>query len=186
MPRSTFFGIIVLFISCKEANKESTNNDNYEVLAKDSLASDTVFEHEALTYAEDSIMNFYIAMAHKFDTIPADNNSFISDDPEVKNIARPNRTYIKNPKYSLFNFFGVWGGDENEPVSDFRVDKDIFDVADYEGNANMPYILYNDSLIVFYNDFIRNGKIIFSSKDSLVIRWKNFDGNYIHSYNRWE
>jgi hypothetical protein len=35
----------------------------------------------------------------------------------------------------------------------------------------MPYLLNQDSLTIFYNDFIKKGKIVSVSKDNLKIHW---------------
>jgi hypothetical protein len=131
--------------------------------------------------------DYFISLAYKqSDTLLGDVNQFISDVKGMPNIERPKQSLIINSKYSLKDLRGVWGGAPDEPVADFELDSSYFLVADYDGNGDMPYILHTDSIYVFYNDFIRKGKIIYSTKDSLVISWRTFDSSDNHKYRRWE
>jgi hypothetical protein len=195
MQRLTII-LIIFLLSCGTTKQENQENsiDSVTTEIKSEVISD---EHpnielkldtivQSIDPSEDSLLLSFINLGQRFNTFPEDSYQFLNDDPNTQNIKRPSRTYIKMPKYPLKNLFGVWGGGKDEPVSDFRIDSKIFDVADYDGESDMPYILYNDSIIVFYNDFIRTGKIILSTTDSLTIRWKNLEGSNDHEYIRWK
>ncbi|GJM60752.1 hypothetical protein [Persicobacter diffluens] len=57
------------------------------------------------------------------------------------------------------------------PHADFWFKPNEFYVVDYDGDGAMPYILKEDSLTIFYNDFIQKGVILSVSKDTLKIYW---------------
>jgi hypothetical protein len=101
---------------------------------------------------KDSILDYYIPLAIKNIELEIDNEFYRSDVEETRNIERPTKSYVSNPKFDVNNLYGVWGGDETEPVSEFQIDSQLCDIADYDGDANMPYIYTNDSLFIFYND----------------------------------
>jgi hypothetical protein len=130
---------------------------------------------------DDSIMHYFIQVAAKPMEVPEDGNPYISDLETVKNIARPPKPYIQQPKYSMEKLYGVWGG-KDAPVADFNISKAYIDIGDYEGDGRMPYIVDKDELIIFYNDFIRKGKIKFLSNDSLLISWPSGEQGYV----RWK
>jgi hypothetical protein len=130
---------------------------------------------------DDSIMHYFIQVAAKPVEVPEDGNPYISDLETVKNIARPPKPYMHQPKYSMEKLYGVWGG-KDAPVADFNISKAYIDVGDYEGDSRMPYIVDKDELIIFYNDFIRKGKIKFLSNDSLLISWPSGEQGYV----RWK
>ncbi|MES2546014.1 MAG: hypothetical protein V4548_14110 [Bacteroidota bacterium] len=185
MKKLIIISLYFLF-SCGQVTSNKHINEQIETDGDDNIQKELKMDNivQSISKRDDSIMKHFIRIA-QLDSTSEDNYSLISDALQIKNIARPDRSYIQNPKYSLDNFFGVWGGGENQPVADFQVDAKNFEVGDYDGNGTMPYILYKDSIIVFYNDFIRNGKIINSTKDSLTIRWKGSDG-YDYPYTRWK
>jgi|GEM_PF-972886 len=168
-------------ISCSinKKNEENQNSTEVEINSKNDNQ-----EIAPLNREDDSIMRHYIYIANLNNEIP-EGNPYIEDIESIKNIDRPSRSYIKESTFSTSNLFGVWGR-ENEPVSDFRIDAKTFDAADYFGNGNMPYIIYKDSIIIFYNDFISKGKIVYNSSDSLAIKWKANEEDYIQGYSRWK
>lgn len=92
----------------------------------------------------------------------------------IPNIKRPLRSSIKNFKFSKDKLFGIWVRDSSSeaPHATFQITKKSFYVVDYDGDGDMPYDIDKDSITVYYNDFIKRGKIInATSHDSLVIHW---------------
>ncbi|MFZ6665977.1 hypothetical protein [Peijinzhouia sedimentorum] len=92
-------------------------------------------------------------------------------DLENENIDRPDKTLITNPKIDITKLFKIWTLDPNGPHADFWFKPTEFYVVDYDGDGAMPYLLNQDSLTIFYNDFIQKGKIVSVSKDTLKIHW---------------
>lgn len=92
-------------------------------------------------------------------------------DLETVNINRPEQTTITNPAFDTTHLFKIWTLDPDGPHADFWFKRTEFYVVDYDGNGAMPYILNQDSLTIFYNDFVQKGKIVSVSKDTLKIRW---------------
>jgi hypothetical protein len=92
-------------------------------------------------------------------------------DLERKNIDRPNKTIIINPTVDTTELFKIWTLDPDGPHADFWFKQTEFYVVDYDGVGAMPYLLNQDSLTIFYNDFIKKGKIVSVSKDNLKIHW---------------
>jgi len=114
----------------------------------------------------------------KTETVSKDNTDLKS----IEDISRPNKSEILNPKYDANLIFGIWTNDVNGPHADFEITKKYFFVVDYDGNGEMTYLINNDSLKVFYNDFISVGIITKATKDSLSINW---DNNGISNYVKW-
>jgi hypothetical protein len=92
-------------------------------------------------------------------------------DLEAENIDRPEKTVITNPTFDTTHLFKTWTLDPDGPHADFWFNRTEFYVVDYDGNGAMPYILNQDSLTIFYNDFVQKGLIVSISKDTLIIRW---------------
>ncbi|HLV51257.1 MAG TPA: hypothetical protein VKY44_04810 [Flavobacterium sp.] len=109
-------------------------------------------------------------------------SSFNTDNPEIDNIERPNKSTIKTELDTTL-LFGIWTSEPNGPHADFELTSKSFFVVDYDGNAKMPYELINNNLKIYYNDFIQEGKVISIDKDTLKIMWKDF--GYINNYVRW-
>lgn len=109
-------------------------------------------------------------------------DSYFTDNPQIKNIERPSKSYIISDIDTAL-LFDIWVYDPNGPHADFVLDADYFDVADYDGDSRMPYILQQRNLIVFYNDGIQYGKVVSLTKDLLKIHWHNMvdTTNYV----RW-
>jgi hypothetical protein len=89
---------------------------------------------------------------------------------------------IINPAFSTKYLFGVWTTAANGPHADFTLDSNSFYIADYDGNGNRPYVIREDSLIIFYGDFTSRNKILKADSDSLIL--ENEDGVVKHV--RWK
>jgi hypothetical protein len=98
-------------------------------------------------------------------------------------INRPSKTVI-NSTIDTSLLFSIWTSDPTGPHADFVFSGKSFFVVDYDGNGDMPYILLDKKLKVFYNDFVQEGEIISVSKDSLKIKWKDYD--LINNYVKWK
>ncbi|HEX8531446.1 MAG TPA: hypothetical protein VF646_15550, partial [Cytophagales bacterium] len=85
-------------------------------------------------------------------------------------IRKPAKSQIINPAFALKDVFGVWTTDPNGPHADFSLDSNSFYIVDSDGNGDMPYILRNDSLIIFYDEFIGKNKILKADQDSLILQ----------------
>jgi hypothetical protein len=92
-------------------------------------------------------------------------------DLERKNIDRPDKTIIINPTVDTTELFKIWTLDPDGPHADFWFKQTEFYMVDYDRVGAMPYLLNQDSLTIFYNDFIKKGKIVSVSKDNLKIHW---------------
>ena len=79
--------------------------------------------------------------------------------------------------------FGVWTYDPKGPHADFELTKKSFYVVDYDGDADMPYILNQDTIRVYYNDYVSVGIIKNATKDTLKI---DLDENGITNYVKWK
>jgi hypothetical protein len=96
-------------------------------------------------------------------------------DLENENIERPANTLIKNPTVDTTHLFKIWTLDPDGPHADFWFKKTEFYVVDYDGDGTMPYVLHQDSLTIYYNDFIQKGRIISVGKDTLKIHWTGIE-----------
>lgn len=92
------------------------------------------------------------------------------------------KSEIINPAFSTDYLFGVWTTDPNGPHADFALDSNSFYIVDYDGNGHRPYVIREDSLIIFYGDFTGRNKILKADQDSLVL--ENEDGVVKHV--RWK
>jgi hypothetical protein len=102
-------------------------------------------------------------------------SEYNTDQADIENIERPERTLIINPSIDTSKFFRIWTLDPDGPHADFRITKNEFYVVDYDGDGSMPYILDKDSLTIYYNDFIQKGRVLKVTKDSLKIMWDDAD-----------
>jgi hypothetical protein len=90
---------------------------------------------------------------------------------------------IIRPKFPVEELFGIWTTDSDGPHADFRLDSSSFYIVDYDGDGDMPYLLIEDSLTIFFNDYISKNKILKADKDSFIleseygvarhVRWKD-------------
>lgn len=101
----------------------------------------------------------------------------------AQTIDRPKHSKIIKTKYNLNLLFGVWTYDPKGPHADFELTKKSFYVVDYDGNADMPYIINQDTIRVHYNDYVSVGIIKNATKDTLKINW---DENGITNYVKWK
>ncbi|MFN3404266.1 MAG: hypothetical protein ACK40G_09255 [Cytophagaceae bacterium] len=118
---------------------------------------------------------------------PANRKSFPisdynTDNPNIGNIKRPARSTVIT-KLDTVALFGIWTMDPEGPHADFQFSKESFYVVDYDGDGDMPYELINRKLKIYYNDFIQEGEIISVTKDTLKVKWKEYE--FVNSYVRW-
>lgn len=105
-----------------------------------------------------------------------------TDLASVANIARPATSKVVGSQFPLENLYGIWTYDPEGPHADFDLNEKWFYVVDYDGNGEMPYLIQQDSIIVYYNDFIARGHIKEATGESLKISW---DGQEATGYVRW-
>ena len=155
--------LIVVLVSCN--NQTSQTSDKAEI-----STSVENREHDNIELANQDNREVY--------TI----SDFNTDNPKIQNINRPKKSTIKTNLDTAL-LFAVWTSDPDGPHADFELTSNSFNVVDYDGNGDMPYELNDDKLKVYYNDFIHEGKVISVDKDTLKIKWKNFDN--INNYVKW-
>ena len=102
-------------------------------------------------------------------------SEYNTDNPNIENIKRPEKTIIRNLTIDTTQAFGIWTQDPNGPHADFWLTAKGFLVVDYDGDGHMPYILDGNKIMVFYNDFIQEGTITSTKNDTLKIRWADFE-----------
>ncbi|RYX98535.1 hypothetical protein EON78_05110 [bacterium] len=151
------------------------------VFACNSVENDSEINDTSASVADDSLG--YNELAQQFDSNRIYTQSaYNGDDPEISNIKRPKESVIKTSLDTTL-LFDVWVSDTTAPVADFNVSGKFWNIQDYDGDSQMPYILEGENLKVYYNDFIQNGKIVSINKDTLAIKWDGWDKatNYV----RW-
>jgi hypothetical protein len=123
-------------------------------------------------------------------TIPKTENRIVETISEknaviqsVQNIDRPKQCKIIKTKFDLKLLFGIWTYNPEGPHADFQLTKKSFYVVDYDGDGAMPYIINQDTIKVYYKDFISVGIIKNATKDTLKIDW---DENGITNYVKWK
>ncbi len=127
---------------------------------------------------------------HGYDQLADEQNrkaytsSEYNTDLENENIKRPNNSIIKNPTIDTTQLFRMWTIDPDGPHADFWFTRTVFYVVDYYGDGAMPYIINQDSLTIFYNDFVKKGRIIFVNRDTLKIHWNECEKPT--KYVKWE
>lgn len=107
---------------------------------------------------------------------------YFADNPTVENIQRPSRNSIHTDIDTAI-LFDIWATDLDGPHADFAWSAAYFDVADYDGDSRMPFVLDGRNLKVFYNDGIRYGEIVSATNDTMKIHWQEMDEAI--SYLRW-
>lgn len=110
-------------------------------------------------------------------------SDYNSDNLEVENIVRPNKSII-NTKLDTNLLFGIWTSDPKGSHADFEISNKSFFVVDYDGDGDMPYELIDNNLLIYYNDFTYEGHIISVDKDTLKIIWE--DVEHVTSYVKWK
>jgi hypothetical protein len=153
MKKYLLFIFVLIVISC--AKKESTKKAN--------------LEKSTIHKTENRIV----------ETVSEKN----TDIESVQNIEQPKQSKIINPKFDSKLLFGIWTYDPDGPHADFQLTKKSFYVVDYDGNGDMPYLINQDTIKVYYNDFISVGIIKNATKDTLKIDW---DENGIINYVKWK
>ncbi|CAM1343074.1 hypothetical protein [Tenacibaculum aestuarii] len=107
-------------------------------------------------------------------------SEYNTDNPEIENIKRPEKSVIRNSEIDTINLFGIWVSDLDSPHADFEISKNSFFIVDYDGDGDMPYTLNKNKLTVFYNDFIQTGIVTAKNKDTLKIKWSNTNNKTIY------
>lgn len=154
---TSIFILILIGVSCKNENK---NNGLYSN-AKSELKTDSI--------------NAYNELANPYKKETFTISEYNTDNPEIENIKRPEKTIIRNLAIDTTQAFGIWAQDPNAPHADFWLSAKHFLVADYDGDGHMPYILDGNKITIFYNDFVQKGTITSTENDTLKIKWAEFD-----------
>lgn len=110
-----------------------------------------------------------------------DATPIIAEKPSIENLDKSKFLNITVDTSLLFN---IWTTDPNGPHADFWIRSKDFYIVDYDGDGSMPYNLKNDSIIIHYEDYIEEGKILKVTRDSLTIHWK--DSPSPSNYVKWE
>jgi hypothetical protein len=101
----------------------------------------------------------------------------------IEKAERPKQSKIVNSKFDLELLFGIWTYDPNGPHADFELTRKSFYVVDYDGNGDMPYVINQDTIKVYYEDYESVGIIKAVTKDTLKIDW---DKNGIVNCVKWK
>lgn len=153
----SIFFLILISISCKNEKKNDGLNSNTE----SELKIDSINAYNEL------------ANPDKKETFTI--SEYNTDNPEIENIKRPEKTIIRNLEIDTTKAFGIWAKDPNGPHADFWLTAESFYVVDYDGDGAMPYILDKNEITIFYNDFVQKGIITSTKNDTLKIKWSDFD-----------
>jgi len=168
--------LISLNISCNNSRK--INSPDLKV---DEISDKTTpIIDENLNIQKDSVLNGYDELANTQNRDKYTVSEYNTDNKEIENIKRPDKSIIRNLEIDTTNAFGIWTLDPNGPHADFLFDKDSFYIVDYDGDGAMPYILDKNEITVFYNDFTQKGIINSSNKDTLKIVWKDYEEETIY------
>ncbi len=60
---------------------------------------------------------------------------------KVENIEQPEKTIFRNIEIDTAKLFGTWIQDPTAPFADFYVCKESFNIVDYNGGGEKPYML---------------------------------------------
>lgn len=110
-------------------------------------------------------------------------SDYNSDNPEIENIKRPESTIIRTSLDTSL-LFASWVSNSQAPHAEFQFSSKSFLVVDYDGDGEMPFILQDNSLKIYYNDFMQEGEIIELKVDTLKIKWKGF--SKANRYIKWK
>ncbi len=144
-------------ISCKNEQK----NDSLNLKTENELQTDSV--------------NAYNELANPQNRKTLTISEYNTDNPEIENIERPEKTIIRNLEIDTTKAFGIWVKDPNGPHADFWLTAKSFYVVDYDGDGKMPYILDKNKISIFYNDFVQKGVITSTETDTLKIKWSDME-----------
>jgi len=181
--------IIVFSIGILSActNVKTKNNDNNNtkvitekvdttktsvVLIKQELVTDTI--NPLVIDSADLIGYDELANEGNYESFTV--SAYNTDLDNIPNIKKPLKSTIKNFKFPKKNFYGIWVRDTSPetPHATFQITKESFLMVDYDGDEDMPYEINNDSIIVYFNDFVKRGRVIdATTTDSIVIYWNN-------------
>ncbi|MEL0653272.1 hypothetical protein V6246_17765 [Algibacter sp. TI.3.09] len=153
--------LILISISCKNENKKDDLNLEAETELKIDSTEANLNNKKSLTSSE-----------------------YNTDYSEIENIERPEKTIIRNLAIDTTKAFGIWTQDPNGPHADFWLTKKSFYVVDYDGDAEMPYILDKNEITIFYKDFVQKGRITSTENDTLKIKWS--DNEHVTEYRKFE
>ncbi|MDO7138887.1 hypothetical protein [Algibacter lectus] len=142
--------LFLMSISCKNENKKDTLN----------LEAETELKIDSME-------------ANLSNKKPLTNSEYNTDYSGIKNIERPEKTIIRNLAIDTTKAFGIWTQDPNGPHADFWLTEKSFYVVDYDGDAEMPYILDKNEITIFYKDFVQKGRITSTENDTLKIKWSD-------------
>lgn len=148
---------VLLFLSSCGGDKKQEAIANADLAVEDSIT--TSYQRPVITISEAN-----------------------TDLESVENIERPATSKVINSRFPLSSLYGIWTYDPEGPHADFELDEKWFFVVDYDGDGNMPYIIKQDSIIVYYNDFISKGLIKEATGEKLKISW---DGQEATEYVKW-
>ena len=111
----SIFFLILICISCKnEKNNGLNSNTKYE------LKTDSINAYNEL------------ANSDKKETFTI--SEYNTDNSEVENIKRPEKTIIRNLEIDTTQAFGIWTQNPDGPHADFWLTSESFYVADYDGD----------------------------------------------------
>jgi hypothetical protein len=167
----TTFLISDFFISCSNptenpvSDKETTVSKAVPLIVKNEQIIQNSGETELTGYDELSNENDYDSF-----TV----SEYNTDLEDIPNIKRPAKSSIQNFKFSKEKLFGIWVQDPGPevPHATFQITKESFLMVDYDGDGEMPYEINNDSLVVYFNDFIKRGRILDAGNSgNLIIHW---------------
>jgi len=160
-----FIVFLVMLLSC-QGNKTTDNKASQIIKSQ----TDTL---SRVNDGSNNKLNGYDELSNEDNRENFVVSEYNSDLPDIPNIKRPSSSNITNFKFSKDELFKSWveNPSEDTPNTTFVIDEKSFYVADYDGDGSMPYQINNDSLIVYFNDFIKRAKIIELTNDKLIIHW---------------
>lgn len=98
---------------------------------------------------------------------------YSSGNREIVNNEQPEKTIFLNLEIDTTKLFGTWIQDPTAPFADFHVSKKSFNIVDYDGEGEIPYILEKKEIIVFYRNAGHKGIITSTENDTLKIKWSD-------------
>ncbi|MCC9071424.1 hypothetical protein LNQ49_07440 [Flavobacterium sp. F-65] len=144
---------ILILVSCKKMENGKNNNTGYAIPQKEENTTNKTISEE---------------------------NTDLED---KQNIGVPKESRIIKSKFDTKLLFGIWTSDPEGPHADFDLSKKSFYVVDYDGDGDMLYFINEDSIKVYYDDFVSVGIIQDVTRDTLKIDW---DKNGITVYSKWK
>ncbi len=149
--------LILIGVSCKNEKK----NDDLNLKKETESKADSVKAYNELANTQN----------RKTLTV----SEYNTDNLEIENIERPEKTIIRNLTIDTTKAFGIWTQDPDGPHADFWLTAKSFYIVDYDGDGKMPYILDKNQITIFYNNFIQKGVITSTKNDTLKIKWSDIE-----------